>query len=344
MNLPQELLDEIFGYLPSDGGKTLRACSLVAKLWVYPAQRLLFYTVNLNAQTYWLWKQRISPANTGLLSHVRSLTYILTDAQPVLWTPYALIDYLPSFCQLQSLTLCNMRIDSDFSKQVEISPFRHTLSSLQLSKVSLPWIAFATLVDSFPSLRNLDIYAPCYDEDNRRPTTLSRPLRGKIAVDMSMEEALVAFSDRLPGMRVEYDELTLYGSYFRSTPRCYQRIVNTCGKSLQRLNLHPSERFFLSALGVVSSTQAEPYFYSRSQSSGPLGLSRASTTTVLHRIRRKRTCRHLLHHFHKYSCNSFYSIPRSRGFPQNIGKPGTLHPTSGQYSFHACRQITCVGV
>ena len=51
-DLPQELLDEIVAHLPSDDVKTLRACSLVAKSWVYPAQRLLFFFVELHARDH----------------------------------------------------------------------------------------------------------------------------------------------------------------------------------------------------------------------------------------------------------------------------------------------------
>jgi len=45
VNLPQGLLDEILSHLPSDGGRPLRACSLVTKSWACPAQRQLFSSV-----------------------------------------------------------------------------------------------------------------------------------------------------------------------------------------------------------------------------------------------------------------------------------------------------------
>lgn len=159
----------------------------------------------------------------------------------MLWDPNALIDYLPSFRQLQSLSLCSLRMDFDFSQKVETFPFQCTLSSLHLSQVSLPWIAFATLVGSFPFLRNLNIHNPSYDKDDQRPTALSRPLRGRLVVDISIRDALVVLSDGLSRMRVEYKELTLHPNIYPLSRQSRQRIVNTCRKSLQLLNLLPSE-------------------------------------------------------------------------------------------------------
>ncbi|KAF9645200.1 hypothetical protein BDM02DRAFT_3271888 [Thelephora ganbajun] len=242
MNLPQELLDEIFSHLPPHDEESLRACSLVAKRWVYPTQRLLFSSVVIDPNTYQSWKDSISPTNAELLSHVRSFYYFTWAPPPPHWSfpPIdALLDYLPSFCQLQDLTLCDVRIKSDFSEQVKIfSAFQYTLSSLSLHEISLPWIAFVTLVDFFPYLRNLEIRDPSYVEDDRQSIPLSRPLRGGLSIDMFTEEALGTFSSRLSGMEVAYNELTIYEIPTRLTPHCYQHIIDTCGESLKRLNFH----------------------------------------------------------------------------------------------------------
>jgi hypothetical protein len=142
MNLPPELLDEIFSYLPPDDRELLRVCSLVAKPWVYPAQRRLFSSVAITLDTRRLWKDYISPVNTELLSHVRWLRYFARYHRLLRWNLpriEALINYLPSFCRLQSLTPRSVRIKSDFSKRIEIFPaFQRTLSFLSLRDTSPP--------------------------------------------------------------------------------------------------------------------------------------------------------------------------------------------------------------
>jgi len=56
MSLPQELIDEIFNYLPLNKPQTFRNCSLVAKSWVHPSQKGCFIpSVSLNQHTACGW-------------------------------------------------------------------------------------------------------------------------------------------------------------------------------------------------------------------------------------------------------------------------------------------------
>ena len=249
MKFPQELLDKIFSHLPNRDVETLRACSLVETSWVYPAQTLLFSSVVLNTSTYLSWEEKISPNNTELLGHVRSFHYWAPSPDPPRLPSPSHIDgpirYLLSFRQLRTLTLSSMRIEPTFSQQVNIfSAFQHTLSSLSIWAISLPWSAFIALIDYFPNLRNLEICNLHYHKDDRQSTTLSRPLLGGLSIIHFTTEALAAFSDQLPRMQVAYDELTIFDNRFLpSATEYYQLIINSCGKSLLHLNIHPSECF-----------------------------------------------------------------------------------------------------
>ena len=108
MNLPQELLDEIFGHVRR---RDWPSFSLVSHSWLESSRRLRFAVLSIKTSEYNKFLDAIPPANTGLLRHVRSLTYFLSmrneyrrsDANVC-----ALQDYLPSLCRLQKLTLCNM--------------------------------------------------------------------------------------------------------------------------------------------------------------------------------------------------------------------------------------------
>jgi hypothetical protein len=338
MDLPQELLDGIFSHLPSDGGKTLRACALVARTWVYPAQRLLFSSIRFNTDTYQSWEKAISPANTELLTHIRSLHYFTRNPHPrhrIIPHVNALAGYLPSFRQLQILTLSGMRVNPDCSQGI-FSAFQHTLSSLSLREVSLPWVVFAALVDYFPSLRNLEVRDPNYDEDDRQSTTLSKPLYGKLFISTFTDEALATFSDKLPGLPVAYDELTIgWSSIARPVPRYYQQIIDTCAKSLKRLNLHPSACFIQSA-----NSSRIKFSISSEQFSGSLSLFRTSPGQVPHNVpSRNRTRCHLFHYLHKHPYHPLHiTLPRDATAGQ------ALHAPCGRRHVRAYRQIVRVGV
>lgn len=57
--------------------KYLRSCSLVVKSWLGPSQRRLFASVFVDMESHQSWLDNISPRNTGLFHHVRSLVYVV---------------------------------------------------------------------------------------------------------------------------------------------------------------------------------------------------------------------------------------------------------------------------
>ena len=243
MNLPHELLDEIFSYIPPDDRKSFRVYSLVARSWVSPAQRRLFSSVVITMDNYQPWKDNISPANTELLNHVRSLLYFTTGRSPS-WKSLSIndfFDYLPSFRCLQHLTLCGVHIKLDISEQLEVfSAFRHTLSTLTLSALFLTWRTFTTIVNYFPDMRDLTVLHIVWELHHRQAPPLSRPLRGRLSIDMHQDQGLPIFANRLSGLDVEYDELLFLGTLDPGpSTSLHQRIVDSCRKSLKRLRLSP---------------------------------------------------------------------------------------------------------
>ena len=240
MSLPQELIDKIFSHLSLDEPQTLRNCSLVAKSWVYPSQKKLFETVCISSSTHSSWADRISPANIELLLHVRSITYTLDMASQFHFPAYridSISDYLPSFHNLESLILSSIDLRSklDISQQVRnFSAFQHTLASLSLWGCSISSGALTTVVNYFPNLAGLQLRAPIYRPAPEPVPLLSRPLRGRLSIQLFMTKDIPVL-DRLSDLPPELDELAICG--LSSRPMPYNRIVATYAGGVKHLRL-----------------------------------------------------------------------------------------------------------
>ena len=239
MRLPQELIDEIFSYIPLNDLQTFRNFSLVAKAWVHRSQRRLFHTVSISKSTYDSWVDNISPTNLELLHHVRSLTYTLGTTARVRFPGYridSLGDYLPSFRNLETLVLASTDLPSGVSQQIEnFSAFRHTLSSLSLWSCYVSSGAVITLVNYFPNLIDLQLRAPMHRVDYKPSPPLLRPLRGRLCVQKFKIYDLPVL-DRLSDLPPELDELIIGGTPTQ-TPVSYDHIIATYAGSAERLRL-----------------------------------------------------------------------------------------------------------
>ncbi|KAF9645588.1 hypothetical protein BDM02DRAFT_3119996 [Thelephora ganbajun] len=230
MHLPEELLDEIFGHLPPDDRRSLQNCSLVSKSWLQPSRRLLFARIIIESTTYQSWLDKISPTNTGLLCHVRSLTYFIggDDCGVSL-----LRDYLPSFFQLQQLSFCFTNIEPTIYEHLEwFSAFQHTLSRLYFAHVLITWSAFVALIGYFPNLRDLNIFRSSFQVDDLPVPPPPHALRGKLSITF---RDMIGFPvDRLVGLKLEYEELEMYGGY-------QTRLAAAVRRKLKRLGV---DRFY----------------------------------------------------------------------------------------------------
>lgn len=240
MDLPQELLDEILSHLPRKNQEmALRNCSLVARSWLQPSRRRLFKSVCIHEDQLQSWLNTISPANLGVLQHVRSIHYTGTYYPP---HPNTGVDNLynyASFLRLEAIALSRTCIPSDLDERMELFlPSQHSLSSLTLVNVTLPWPSFIAFVDYFPNIRNLELGGLSLDDNDHLPS-LSRPLRGKLSFFQMRAGFHPALCRRFCGLKTEYDELVIeFGHSWVSDSRT---IVTAYGKSLKRLRFHNSE-------------------------------------------------------------------------------------------------------
>ena len=246
MSFPQELVDEILSHLPvhDKQNHSLRNCSLVAKSWIDPSRRRLFETVLIGERNRRSWLDKISPSNIELLRHVRSLCLVGSDPwgrdSPKYTDIEDLYVYFPSFCQLHTIELTETHIPPNIPERIEMFfPCQHVLSSLILATVFLPWRSFIALIDYFPNLRDLELSSLSFEDDNINSPPLSRPLRGKLHFYLFKEESLIALSNWLAGLEVEYEELVVGVGYVSGTYS--QRIVAACQKTLKRLKFESCE-------------------------------------------------------------------------------------------------------
>jgi len=130
MSLPQELIEEILSYLRSRDKRdqqSLRNCSLVAKSWINPSRRRLFKTVVIRKRDRQSWLDKISPSNTELLRHLRSLCF--SGSGPWELAPFTrftedLYVYFPSLRRLRTIGLSGAHISSDIPERIEMFPSR----------------------------------------------------------------------------------------------------------------------------------------------------------------------------------------------------------------------------
>ena len=242
MSLPQELIDEIVGYIPLCDKRSLRNCSLVAKLWTNPSRRRLFQAVEIRDTTFQRWLGTILPANTEFLRPVRSLSYITTAApwsdRQAKYRVDVLQDCLPSFRRLQHLSLSSMHIpSSDISQQIKIfSAFRHSLSHLSLQHCTVTIRALVALINFFPGLDRLDLCSITHEADGKPASPLCRPLIRKFHIS-SFDNPDLEILDQLSELGLVFEELIVGGWSSKIGLYTLSRIVNSLGANVKCFRL-----------------------------------------------------------------------------------------------------------
>ena len=237
MALPPELVDEILTQLQDDK-QTLLNCSLIAKSWAYPSQKLLHdWHLCFIPETYRTWQETASPTRMELLPRVRSLTYRNFDSLH----PFRR-DHLKSFHRLQKITLrdISLNIQSDIINYLPAS--QNTLSSLYLANVSIYNTALVDLINHFPNLRDLHL-DQLYIPHTRHTAPPFRSPRGKLCLTALPPAAVATLLSCLHELELGYDELEIVN--FDETAHCWlSPLISSCRKTLACLKFSPLSRKF----------------------------------------------------------------------------------------------------
>ena len=238
MNLPLELVDEIVSHLPSDDKQSLRNCSLVAKSWIHPSQRLLFEKVEIDQRNLQSWVDNISPTNTVLLGQIRQFSYKeypKAETEPAHCT---LRDYFPSFRQLRHLTLLFASFQPHHTKL--FSTFQHSLSTISLSGCSITKNAFVTLINYFPNLAHLHLRGLSCHEKDEPSLPLSRLLFKSLYVTVWRADSLFLL-DELSRSGLRFEEVIVSGMIPKpSWPEFTRRVVGIFGAHVKYLRIRGS--------------------------------------------------------------------------------------------------------
>ena len=235
MILPQELVDEILVHLQHDI-QALENCSLVAKSWTYPSQKLLYTYVFICPFKYETWQEIASPATAKLLQHVHSLHCFRFNSLHDFHE-----DYLKSFHRLQKLDLDE--VDHFELDAVNLFPaFENSLSSLLIYHLSFNLDAFIKLLCYFPNLRYLQLFDLTFDTEHlTTPPPSSTPLRGTLSLHAFSLENTDILLRVLCQLELEYDKLEIDGVLVDHSPSHVRSIISTCGKTLTHLKLGPHD-------------------------------------------------------------------------------------------------------
>lgn len=159
---PQEIFDLIIDQYPL---KTyLTTYSLVCKRWSIRCRSYLFESIRLNRRNWQRWTEIIPPTPDGPSQYVSQI-YIFAGVVPIVPDPQPLdsyINHFSAFTRVVDLTLVDHRgmpIHFDMLFQC-FSAFKNTLRSLTLGQNSYTFNEMSRIVEFFPNLEQLTIWAP----------------------------------------------------------------------------------------------------------------------------------------------------------------------------------------
>jgi len=224
-NLPQELVDEILGYL-LDYRRALKACSLTCKL-LFGATRPLIhqrlvcvdsgpdpnkpkgYLFTRHKRDPRTFERLIDAGRSGVLCHTRQLTFKPKRASllPRL-DPRDMQEYLPhlrSITKLHTLTFNSFYLPPFIPVFNEyFGTFTNTLRYLDIRRADYAEQYLLYIICQFPLLEDLTIVSPAsqvgpYLGDPVPTITQSPPLRGELVLTQGVSRGLSEGLAALPG-------------------------------------------------------------------------------------------------------------------------------------------------
>ena len=253
-SLPQELIDEIIGFLPLDRN-LLSNCSLVAEPWRDISQKRLFRSIKTGPRNLRWWLDDISRKNIKLLGYVRELTCFMEELftmQQIEPAHDTLQGHSPLLPQLKHFTLWYTDVQS-LSWTRLISDFKYSLFTITLFHCTVSNVALVALINYFPNLKSLYLEDLSYTNSHESTSLSSRTFLEKLYVRDYIGSSLDLLKE-LSELGLCSEEVALSVSALPDNPSTtfVNRVVRAFGASVKFLRLPQ-----------MSNSMSNPsYFYS----------------------------------------------------------------------------------
>ena len=149
--LPQELLDEIMGYLADDYA-SLRRCSMAAGIFVPSCRRYLFRRVVFRSHNLPTWKSTFPDPSTTPATYTREIRIHLAPD-----TPTKLAEYMPYFSNVRDLTLIGGRCETH-EWVSNIGRLPASIRSLTMKFVSVTNAQVLGIMGQLPNLDDFSLF------------------------------------------------------------------------------------------------------------------------------------------------------------------------------------------
>ena len=270
--IPQEIIDEVIDFCSGDK-KTLLACSLISRAWIYRTRKHLFSTLTLTDKTLPTWCSVVAAPTSNTISGeqslphptcppppltphpgfplVTSLELALTHPQTPLKTFGAALlraeTHFSAFINLNSLTLSMIPLTAFHRAPMRacFGSIAETVRELKLSMCSLDG-KFPAFLMLFTHLEALELSGNTWIPRAlpQRTNILQKDpptLHGSFTI-LNFNCSTIRLLDSLSNMRAEYHTITI-GNTPMSTSREINTLLAKCKDHLKALVLTAADLF-----------------------------------------------------------------------------------------------------
>ena len=226
---PQEIVDEILGYLFADSD-TLQSCALVSKSWVPSCRRYLFYTIVLTPRNMVRWLEIFPVPEKSPAHHTRHLRFPIGRDDD---GPKEFFEYTPWFTNVEGVDFFEhkRRPPSRIPSFWRLPPSATSLT-LNANTVTLPQVQ--SIMVQLPNLENLSLswYHTAKGEEALPRIGLRGRFGGELQLHGEHGGVMDMLSEVPTGLHFTKVEVHSTSECLLSTVR----LVEACSKTLVKLS------------------------------------------------------------------------------------------------------------
>jgi len=232
--IPQEIIDEILGYLAADpyfpAVDSLRSCSLVSKSWVPPCRRHLFYAVSFSSRSMVRWLKAFPAPEESPSHHVRDLRALVGGRGRV---PECFFEVTPWFTNVERVSL--LELEGISLQAPSLWGLPPSVTSLTIKTKMFTLVEIRDLLARLPNLN--DITLSGYFSVGGVPLGIGTILRGRFGGRLRIlegpahEDTTNMFLEIPTGLRFTEVEIRCTHKLLLSTAR----LAEACSRTLVKL-------------------------------------------------------------------------------------------------------------